>query len=70
MTKILTNAEIADLTGAKNKDAQKKVLAENGIRFIVRADGRARTTWDAVNAVLVDVKKPVDFEPNLEFLKR
>lgn len=43
---FLTSQQLAELTGYVRPSAQRRWLAQNGIRFWVRADG--------MNAVLVD----------------
>jgi hypothetical protein len=45
---FLTHAEIFDLTGRKQKAAQRKWLARNGVRFYVRADGAPAVLRDVV----------------------
>ena len=49
---ILTETDIETLTGYKRPKQQRRSLSQSGIRFVVRADGRPITTWEAVNAVL------------------
>jgi Domain of unknown function (DUF4224) len=67
---LLTDKEIFDITGARNKEAQKRILSQNNIRFIVRTDGKPATTWEAVNSVLIVEKKQLNITgPNLDFLK-
>jgi hypothetical protein len=48
-----------------------EVLKKHSIRFITRTDGKIRTTWTAVNTVLLPQHhKKEDQEPNLDFLRR
>lgn len=47
---ILSDDEVANLTGYKQAAKQAHVLRDNGIAFVVRpADGKIRTTWYNVN---------------------
>jgi Domain of unknown function (DUF4224) len=68
---LLTDKEIFDITGARNKEAQKRILSQNNIRFIVRTDGKPATTWEAVNSVLINKTLPRQIiGPDLEFLTK
>jgi len=49
MNDLLTKSEIEDITGAKQHSKQAKVLGDNGIYFMLRADGEIRTTWHHVH---------------------
>lgn len=66
----LSEAELVDLTGAKRAGDQAKVLVQHKIKFITRLDGKIRTTWAAVNAVLLPTAKNEEQEPDLDFLRR
>lgn len=50
--KLVTDAELTELTGLKKPGAQSRWLRERGIGYFLRRDGKPRTTWDAVNLVL------------------
>jgi hypothetical protein len=52
MSQILSPEALAELTGSKLINRQKKVLSEHGIGFIVRHDGKISTTWEAVHSAL------------------
>jgi hypothetical protein len=49
MDRLLTDQEIADLTGLVQASAQKRWLEQNGIHYFQRSDGQPRTTWHHVN---------------------
>jgi hypothetical protein len=67
---LLTDKELQEITGAKNSEAQKRILSNNRIRFIVRSDGKPRTTWEAVNSILAPKQQPLNITgPELDFLK-
>ena len=47
--RFLTDDELADATGAVQKNLQAEILTQNGIFYIVRRDGSIRTTWYHIN---------------------
>ena len=47
---LLTDDELAELTGFTSPKSQRRWLAENNIRFLRRPDGRPRTTWGLVES--------------------
>lgn len=55
MSKLLTKAEIAKLTGApiNNPEAQKQILDANRIPYVRRRDGYPALTWDVVTQALL-----------------
>nr|WP_237388002.1 DUF4224 domain-containing protein [Xenorhabdus sp. Sc-CR9] len=64
---IISDADIAELTGFKIPSKQCEILKEAGIFFITRRDGRPRTTWDHFNNPLSQRLinyAPVPQEPN------
>jgi hypothetical protein len=69
-TSILSPDDLIELTGSKNPGKQIEVLAKHGIKFITRTDGKIRTTWQAVNTVLLQKAITDEIEPNLDFLRR
>lgn len=70
MSQLLSQIELAELTGSKSVNKQKTVLSGHGIGFIVRYDGKISTTWDAVHSVLRPAKIESEPEgPNLDFLR-
>lgn len=69
MNNTLTKEELKDFTGSPRVSTQKEILGKNGIRFIVNAKGEVKTTWQAVNSVLVSESRKEEFEPNLDFLR-
>jgi hypothetical protein len=46
---LLTDADLHDLTGYHQPKRQARVLDEHGIRYVLRADGKIRVTWEQVN---------------------
>lgn len=48
--KLLTQAELRDLTGAGTKPKMREVLDANRVPYFIRADGWPVVTWDAINA--------------------
>ena len=60
MANTLTPQELEDLTGSPQPKKQMDVLSR---------DGKIRTTWAAVNSVLVQKAKNDEQEPDLDFLR-
>lgn len=54
-SKLVTDAELRELTGLRKPGAQSRWLQEHGIGYFLRRDGKPRTTWDAVNLVLYGI---------------
>lgn len=50
---LVTDDELADLTGRSRPMAQRRWLESAGVRYFLSQDGRPRTTWGAVEAVLI-----------------
>ncbi|MDF7657600.1 DUF4224 domain-containing protein [Erwiniaceae bacterium L1_54_6] len=64
---IISDADIETLTGYKIPSKQCQCLKQAGIFFVVRRDGRPRTTWQHFNDPITHRKVVVDhdaFEPN------
>ncbi|MBC8950210.1 DUF4224 domain-containing protein [Xenorhabdus sp. TS4] len=64
---IISDSDIAELTGYQIPSKQCAVLKNAGIFFIVRRDGRPRTTWEHFNNPLsqrVRNYAPAPQEPN------
>ncbi|MBK0004730.1 DUF4224 domain-containing protein [Erwinia sp. S38] len=63
---IISDADIFALTGYKIPSKQCESLREAGIFFIIRRDGRPRTTWRHFNDPLSQRKAKTDdgCEPN------
>lgn len=60
---LLTDDDLADLTGLSQPAAQRRWLDRHGIAYTVRVDGVPRTTWGAVEAALG--MRQTSAEPNL-----
>lgn len=72
MNQILSQSELAELTGSKQSSRQKEVLSDHGIGYIVRYDGKISTTWEAIHSALNQSKTAAAMEPdgpNLDFLR-
>ena len=61
---LLTQPEIIALTGAERGKKQVEVLRENGVRFIVRANGSPALTWEAVNNVIAPSHQSARLQAN------
>lgn len=70
MQKLVSQEELVELTGSKRTEKQIAVLIKHSIKFVTRTDGKIRTTWEAVNAVLAQQAKVAEDEPDLDFLRQ
>lgn len=63
---IISDADIEKITGYKIPSKQCQCLKQAGIFFVVRRDGRPRTTWRHFNDPLSSRQTPEKniFEPN------
>lgn len=50
---LVTDDDLASLSGRTSPSAQRRWLDDNGVRYFINREGRPRTTWGAVDAVLV-----------------
>lgn len=50
---LLTDDDLAALSDRTAPAAQRRWLDDNGVRYFLSRDGKPRTTWSAVDAVLV-----------------
>jgi Domain of unknown function (DUF4224) len=68
---ILTADELFQLTGYRIPSRQCRAIAEAGLRYIKRRDGRPAVTWEAIHQhqLGMKAKKEQDQSPNLDFLK-
>ncbi|MCG3462627.1 DUF4224 domain-containing protein [Xenorhabdus bovienii] len=64
---IITDEEMAELTGYKIPSKQCELLARHGIFFITRPDNKPRTTWQHFNHPMIATRysKPTE-EPDFE----
>ncbi|TKI02563.1 DUF4224 domain-containing protein [Martelella alba] len=46
---LLTDEELQEVTGAVRTNIQAEILGRHGVFFIVRNDGKIRTTWYHIN---------------------
>ncbi|MCC8376501.1 MULTISPECIES: DUF4224 domain-containing protein [Photorhabdus] len=65
-TCIISDTDIAELTGYKIPSKQCEALKEAGIFFVIRRDGKPRTTWEHFNNPLTQRIRniPSPQEPN------
>lgn len=66
---LLSDDELAELTGVEQPAAQLRVLREHGLFPIVRRDGRPRLTWAALDAVMTGTRQDHD-QPDWNALTR
>lgn len=67
---ILTKPEIQELTGCRQRAACIRVLAENGIPYVMAADGWPRIHSDALTGGnVVSLRTRRDQEPDLGVLE-
>lgn len=71
-SEFLTADDLYQLTGYRNPSRQCRVLAESGLRYIKRKDGRPGITWAALHDHQLGIRpRPLPHEtPNLEALAR
>jgi len=50
---FLTKKDLKELTGYSSNNKAIQVLTRQGIGFVTDVNGNIRTTWEAVNAVLI-----------------
>jgi len=50
---FLTKKELKDLTGYSTNNKVIEVLLRQGIGFVTDVNGNIKTTWEAVNTVLI-----------------
>lgn len=58
---LLSDEQLAELTGFTTARSQRRWLAENNIRYLRRSDGRPRTTWGLVESALSETTTSPDF---------
>ncbi len=68
-TEIVSQDDIKELTGSPKSSKQIEVLTRHHIKFIVRTDGKIRTTWTAINNALTQQPSNDDDGPDLDFLR-
>ncbi len=70
---ILSRAEVVELTGRKTRAGQIAVLARNGVRFLIAADGWPRVLEAAVIQAagpgVVALPKRHEREPNFDAIR-
>ncbi|CDG89104.1 DUF4224 domain-containing protein [Xenorhabdus bovienii] len=66
-TGIISDADIAELTGYQIPSKQREALKTAGIFFVIRRDGKPRTIWEHFNNPLsqrIRNYAPAPQEPN------
>lgn len=66
MSDLLTKDDLAEVTGEKRRNAQRKLLAEWGVSYRIRNDDSIMTTWSALNGALTS---PAGGAANLKALR-
>lgn len=51
---LLTDSDLRALSDRTAPAAQRRWLDDNGIRYFLSREGKPRTTWGAVDAILVN----------------
>lgn len=67
---MLTTEELSEFTGSKTSKKQIKMLVDHGIKFVIRTDGKIRTTWAAIDSVLIQKAKDDGPEPDFSALRK
>lgn len=52
-SRLLVDIDLIELTGVCRASAQVRWLIDHRVPFALRRDGKPRTTWDALNRVLL-----------------
>lgn len=66
---LLTDADLIELTGYEQPQAQARALREIGVRAVVRKDGHLRVTWEAITrGMVMTASRPV--EPDFGSVRR
>ncbi len=66
---LLSDADLAELTGYVQPEAQIRILREHHLQPIIRRDGRPRITWDAVTQSMMPPAANTT-SPNFEHLRK
>jgi len=67
--KILTDADLEELTGFKQGGKQAEALRQSGVFFFMRPDGKPRTTWENIKFPLHAIAPGLaDEKPNFDVL--
>lgn len=68
MSRLLSDNEIAEITGYSNPSSQCEALQRHGIFYIRRKDGRPRCTWYHVNHPMSSTRMMSANEPDFSRL--
>ncbi|MEL4360907.1 DUF4224 domain-containing protein [Shewanella algae] len=69
MRALMTQDDIAEVTGAKQPAKQIAILCRNGIPHLVDANGRPKLTWYQYNNAHM-MRKPINDGPDFSALDR
>lgn len=64
---VVSDEDMADLTGAVQPATQIRILREHGIEPVVRRDGHPRVTWEAVTRAMLRTRPA---EPDWSALRK
>ena len=64
---LLTEKDVAAVTGYKTASCQREILLKWGLPFRKRNNGTVMITWEAINSAL---QNPQHRRPNLQALDR
>lgn len=64
---LVTDDELVDLTGYEQPKRQVRWLQTNHVGYVMRPDGRPRTTWGAVDHALIGNSRG-DSQPDLSWI--
>lgn len=68
--RLLSDQEIRDITGFEQPARQVQFIREQlGLNPIVRADGRPRLTFTAINHVMVNNKSTASNQPRFDLIR-
>lgn len=67
--RFLTKNDIKELTGYSNSSKAIEVLTRQGIGYVTDINGNIKTTWDAVNAALINSHQSNTATPDFSHLK-
>jgi len=66
---FLTKNDLKELTGYSSNNKAIEVLVRQGIGFVTDVNGNIKTTWEAVNAALINSHEGRTFTPNFSHLE-
>lgn len=70
MSELLSDDDLYELTGTRQKARQVQRLQGMGLRPLVPADGRPRVTWGAVTLAMAGQTGTGGSRPNFQALRK